>query len=174
MRKPVVDYSQFRFSKINTPQFSHLLKKVWNTSGGTGGTEAVTIDLLRNGNVVRTATLDKDNNWQVIYTDMPESDAYSIKEVNIPKGFTATYKQEGDVVTFTDVKGVTHYYEVVLLETLPKDATKEMIASDFDLSLYTCTTGGGSRVTVRCRAVDGNSVSFPSLSPCDFQLKVLS
>ena len=25
MRKPVVDYRQFRFSKINTPQFSHLL-----------------------------------------------------------------------------------------------------------------------------------------------------
>ena len=25
MRNPVVDYRQFRFSKINTPQFSHLL-----------------------------------------------------------------------------------------------------------------------------------------------------
>ena len=24
MRKPQVDYRQFRFSKINTPQFSHL------------------------------------------------------------------------------------------------------------------------------------------------------
>lgn len=82
------------------------IKKVWNTSGGTGGTEAVTIDLLRNGNVVRTATLDKDNNWQVIYTDMPESDAYSIKEVNIPKGFTATYKQEGYVFTVTNTSSL--------------------------------------------------------------------
>ena len=43
--------------------------------------------------------------------------------------------------------------EVVLLETLPKNATKEMITSGFDLSLYTCTLGGGSRVTVRCNAV---------------------
>ena len=61
--------------------------------------------------------------------------------------------QPGDIVTFTDVSGANYYYEVVLLETLPKEATKEMIASGFDLSLYTCTIGGGSRVTVRCRAI---------------------
>ena len=59
--------------------------------------------------------------------------------------------QAGDVVVFTDVSGTAHYYEVVILETLPKNATKEMITSGFDLSLYTCTLGGGSRVTVRCK-----------------------
>lgn len=61
--------------------------------------------------------------------------------------------QPGDKVTFTDVTGKARYYEVVLLETLPAEATAEMIASGFDLSLYTCTTGGGSRVTVRCNAI---------------------
>ncbi len=61
--------------------------------------------------------------------------------------------QAGDIVVFTDVGGTAHYYEVVILETLPKTATKEMITSGFDLSLYTCTLGGGSRVTVRCNAV---------------------
>lgn len=61
--------------------------------------------------------------------------------------------QAGDIVIFTDVNAVEYYYEVVLLETLPKTATKEMIASGFDLSLYTCTPGGVSRVTVRCNAV---------------------
>ena len=58
--------------------------------------------------------------------------------------------QPGDPVLFTDAEGVTHTYEVVLLETLVKEATEEMIASGFDLSLYTCTTGGASRITVRC------------------------
>ena len=61
--------------------------------------------------------------------------------------------QAGDDVMFTDVSGNTHYYKVVLLETLPKNATKEMITSGFDLSLYTCTPGGASRVTVRCSVV---------------------
>ena len=62
--------------------------------------------------------------------------------------------QQGDLVLFTDVTGAVHCYEVVLLETLMPTATEEMITSGFDLSLYTCTPGGRSRVTVRCRTVD--------------------
>ena len=58
-----------------------------------------------------------------------------------------------DLVLFTDVSGNVYCYEVVLLETLPGDATEEMITSGFDLSLYTCTPGGGSRVIVRCSRV---------------------
>lgn len=63
--------------------------------------------------------------------------------------------QPGDIVIFTDANGTEHYYEVSLLETLPKNATLEMITSGFDLSLYTCTLGGASRVTVRCKAISG-------------------
>ena len=63
--------------------------------------------------------------------------------------------QAGDIVVFTDVNGVAYCYEVVLLETLPKEATEEMITSGFDLSLYTCTPGGAGRVTVRCNFISG-------------------
>lgn len=58
--------------------------------------------------------------------------------------------QPKDLILFTDISGTVYCYEVVLLETLPANATEEMITSGFDLSLYTCTPGGASRVTVRC------------------------
>lgn len=58
--------------------------------------------------------------------------------------------QAGDLIFFTDATGCDRMYEVILLETLPGDATEEMITAGFDLSLYTCTPGGSSRVTVRC------------------------
>ena len=61
--------------------------------------------------------------------------------------------QPGDVVIFTDAAGKARYYEVVLLETLPENATEEMISAGFDLSLYTCTPGGSNRVTVRCKSI---------------------
>ena len=63
--------------------------------------------------------------------------------------------QPGDLILFTDISGTVYCYEVVLLETLPANATEAMITSGFDLSLYTCTPGGASRVTVRCNAVSG-------------------
>ena len=65
----------------------------------------------------------------------------------------------GDLVVFTDVNGKDYCYEVVLLETLPEEATREMITSGFDLSLYTCTLGGESRVTVRCNRLSGVAAS---------------
>lgn len=64
--------------------------------------------------------------------------------------------EKGDLILFTDMTGTLFCYEVVLLETLPGDATEEMITSGFDLSLYTCTPGGASRVTVRCNTVNLN------------------
>ncbi|MEE0969755.1 MAG: Cna B-type domain-containing protein, partial [Clostridia bacterium] len=81
---------------------SITIKKVWNTDKSTEAAESVTVQLLKNGRVVKTAILNAQNNWQITYADMPESDTYSIKEVNIPKGFTATYKQEDYVFTVTN------------------------------------------------------------------------
>ena len=81
---------------------SLTIKKVWNTDASTEAADRVTVQLLRNGNVVETAILNAQNNWQVTYADMPESDAYSIKEVDVPKGFTATYQQKGYVFTVTN------------------------------------------------------------------------
>ena len=78
------------------------IKKVWNTDASTKAADSVTVQLLRDGVVVETATLSDQNNWQVTYTDMPESDVYSIVEVNVPKGFTATYSQNGYVFTVTN------------------------------------------------------------------------
>lgn len=78
------------------------VKKVWNTDASTEAADSVTVQLLQNGNVVKTATLNAQNNWQVTYNSMPESDAYSIKEINVPKGFTATYSQTGYIFTVTN------------------------------------------------------------------------
>jgi hypothetical protein len=78
------------------------IKKVWNTDASVKVTDSVTIQLLKNGNVVKTVTLNEQNGWQMNCADMPESDAYSIKEVNVPKGFTATYKQNGYTFTVTN------------------------------------------------------------------------
>lgn len=60
---------------------------------------------------------------------------------------------EGDAVTFTDMDGNLFCYEVAALETLPPTAIAEMTASDYDLTLFTCTLGGANRVTARCDRV---------------------
>lgn len=57
---------------------------------------------------------------------------------------------QGDEVTFTDVDGNVFRYEVAVLETLAPTSVEEMTSGDYDLTLFTCTLSGTSRVTVRC------------------------
>lgn len=56
----------------------------------------------------------------------------------------------GDSITFTDVEGTVFSYTVRELETLSPTAVEEMTEGDWDLTLFTCTIGGATRVTVRC------------------------
>ena len=62
--------------------------------------------------------------------------------------------QDGDSVLFTDMEGTVFSYEVVALETLMPTAVEEMATGDWDLTLFTCTLGGQSRVTVRCARIE--------------------
>lgn len=59
----------------------------------------------------------------------------------------------GDAVMFTDVDGNVYNYEVAELETLQPAAVDEMKSGEWDLTLFTCTIGGQTRVTVRCDRV---------------------
>lgn len=60
---------------------------------------------------------------------------------------------EGDRVVFTDMDGNVTDYAVVARDILEPTAVAEMTAGDFDLTLFTCTYGGQSRVTVYCDRV---------------------
>lgn len=57
---------------------------------------------------------------------------------------------EGDQVIFTDMDGEIWVYEVAAVEVLAPTAVEDMTASGYDLTLFTCTYSGASRVTVRC------------------------
>lgn len=57
---------------------------------------------------------------------------------------------EGDCVYFTDMDGVVTKYTVSAVEILQPTAVEDMLAGEYDLTLFTCTYGGKSRVTVRC------------------------
>ena len=56
-------------------------------------------------------------------------------------------------VTITDVDGHIFAYEVISLESLMPTAVEEMESGDWDLTLFTCTVGGRTRVVVRCALI---------------------
>lgn len=89
------------------------IQKVWNTGKSAVRPDSVTIQLLRGDTVVETAVLNEENQWKITYPDMPESDDYSVKEVKVPQGFTATYKQNGYEFTVTNTSSLAQTGQLV-------------------------------------------------------------
>lgn len=89
------------------------MKKVWNTGTSGKATASVKVQLLRDDVVLETAVLSAANNWQITYKDMPQSDKYSIKELDVPKGFTASYSQKDFVFTVTNTSSLAQTGQLV-------------------------------------------------------------
>ena len=58
--------------------------------------------------------------------------------------------ETGDQVIFTDMDGKTTVYTVVGQDILDPSAVEVITAGEYDLTLFTCTYGGASRITVYC------------------------
>ena len=53
-------------------------------------------------------------------------------------------------VLFTDVNGKVYTYAVLDIEILQPTAIEDMVAGDYPFTLFTCTYGGRTRLTIRC------------------------
>ena len=62
--------------------------------------------------------------------------------------------QPGDTLLFTDMDDQVVSFQMVEQETLDPYDQEAMTTGDWDLTLFTCTPGGQTRVTVRFQRVD--------------------
>lgn len=85
------------------------------------------------------------------YVGDVEDNSLIVAAHNYPRHFGNIYLlSPGDEVIFSDVEGNVYDYEVTKIEVLDGTAVEEMQEGDWDLTLFTCTYGGKSRITVRC------------------------
>ena len=60
----------------------------------------------------------------------------------------------GNTVYFTDMDGIVTRYTVAEVDVLAPTDVEKMTDGKYELTLFTCTYGGRSRVTVRCDQVE--------------------
>lgn len=85
------------------------------------------------------------------YTGSTKSDDLVLMAHNYDSHFgRLSALNAGDSLFITDMDGVVTAYTVIGRDVLVPTAVEEMTSGDFDLTLFTCTYGGKSRVTVYC------------------------
>lgn len=62
---------------------------------------------------------------------------------------------EGDEILFTDPDGKIYYYYIKEMLILDGAAVAEIQEGEWDLTLFTCTSGGRNRQVVRCISSNG-------------------
>lgn len=85
------------------------------------------------------------------YAGSTKTDNLVLMAHNYPKHFgKLSDLRWGSKLSFTDMDGIVTNYEVVSKDILQPTAVDEMTSGEYDLTLFTCTYGGKSRVTVYC------------------------
>ena len=110
-----------------------------------------------------TLTLPVAGDWSYVLLDLAPcryaGSAYLDDLVILGHNYRGFFRdlsqlQPGDAVFFTDTDGNRFSYAVSDFEQLRPSQTEDMLAGDWDLTLFTCTPGAQNRLAVRCLRSD--------------------
>lgn len=93
-------------AEVNPGETTSLsVKKVWNDNGKERPS-SVTVQLLKGNEVVETVTLSDSNQWYFTWDDLSCDYEWSVKEINVPSGYTAGYYISDNVTTITNTSSL--------------------------------------------------------------------
>ena len=90
-----------------------VIKKWDNINSDTP--KEVTIQLLKDDEVIDEIILNNENNWTFTWEQIEASDKYLVKEINVPVGYTATYRQIDNQFIVTNTKTLVQTGQNILL-----------------------------------------------------------
>lgn len=81
---------------------SYKAVKVWKNDEGQNRPASVTVQLLLNGTVYDTVTLNASNGWSCTWESSNATDSWQVVEKDVPAGYTVSVSQSGYVFTVTN------------------------------------------------------------------------
>lgn len=120
------------------------VSKVWKDGGSGNRPNYVSVQLYRNGNAYGdTVILSENNNWFYTWSNLDDDYTWTVDEVNVPRGYTRSVTQSGDVWTITNAKPI---------DKIPQTGDN----SNLTLWIaFACMSAAGLLVTM-CRKRRGN------------------
>lgn len=95
---PVVSDNEWAYTVSGTPKvevkslFDLTVLKEWIIVNKKKTPESIEVELILNGEVLDKVELNSENNWEYTWEQIEKSDNYTVREVEVPEGFIATYR----------------------------------------------------------------------------------
>lgn len=85
------------------PTTDKKVVKIWDDSGNTDKRpNGIVVELLKNGVVYDTVTLNEANNWSYHWSELDPEAKWDVREKYIPDGYTATVTESGNTFVITN------------------------------------------------------------------------
>ena len=151
----------FHVETYNESQIT--VRKVWSEGNGWHENDSVKVNLLRDGEIVRTEELNARNQWAYTFERLVEGHEWSVEEAEVPAGYTVSYRTEGNLVTILNTaRGAYPDYNGDRELTVVKKWEGKRGASSVTMALY----NGAERVkTVELSDENGWAHTFADLDP---------
>lgn len=82
---------------------SRKVIKVWEDQGNEGKRpQSITVQLLGDGSIYDTVTLNQDNNWRYTWDGLDPQIQWQIAEVSAPEGYTVSVNRQGITFVLTN------------------------------------------------------------------------
>lgn len=79
--------------------------KVWDDNDNPDRPDGVIVQLYDGYTISETVILNKENNWHYKWSGIYGGTTWSVKEVNVPEGYTVSIDKQGDCFVITNSNG---------------------------------------------------------------------
>lgn len=107
---PVLENDSWEYNIMANPKtevyktMDITVSKVWNDKDNN--INNVVVGLYKDNKLIEKAELNEENKWQYTWMDVEKSDKYQVKELDIPNGYTATYRKIDNNFIVTNTKSL--------------------------------------------------------------------
>lgn len=78
--------------------------KVWKDNNSSNRPTEIVVELYNEDGLYDTVKLNKDNNWRHQWNDLPATSLWSVKEKEVPAGYSVAIEQQGNRFVITNSK----------------------------------------------------------------------
>lgn len=94
---------KFESGDSSSDRVLRTVLKIWEDDGNEKKRpEKISVQLLENGTVVDTVTLDAENNWEHTWEGLTADSKWQVAEAETPEGYTVSVAQEGTAFVMTN------------------------------------------------------------------------
>lgn len=92
---------QVKFSKEEKETVTRKVLKIWKNDAPHDRPESITVHLLKDGVIYDTVTLDRENRWRHVWTDLDASALWQIVE-EVPRPYRVRVQLDGNTFLLTN------------------------------------------------------------------------